>query len=253
MINRALIQRTVAHEEVYYPSWAAAWMGFIERGYDIDFFTWQQLQAGEIDHLLDRETILVGGVVPCRYAFKHYGIEPPNIDYPDCLKPFLGREIRTTTLGNVWARYNDEGPTIFIKPRNEQKLFTGHTVSRFRDILRTSSLDRDTEVYESDPVEFLSEYRYYVHHHKVVSMGHYRGDALLYPDPEVVRDAVNTFRDHGAPVAYGIDFGRTSDGKTLLVEVNDGFALGSYGMLPVAYSLFIEDRWDELLGDLPTP
>lgn len=34
-----------------------------------------------------------------------------------------------------------------------------------------------------------------------------------------------------APNGYGIDFGVTDDGRTLLIEVNDGYALGSYGTM----------------------
>ena len=250
MITRVLIQKMPDTGEFANPSWHAAWHGFRHRGFDTEFFTWPEMRDGLIT--MNRETCAVGGVSVVRAALEQLGIEMPCFDYPTCLRPFLGREIRRTTMGDVRARYNDTGPTIFIKPARpqDQKLFTGYTVSRFRDLLRTSRLDRDLELYESDPVEFVSEFRFYVHHHKVVAMGHYTGNPTLYPDRETVLRAVGTFADEGAPCSYGIDFGRTPDGRTLLVEVNGGLALGSYGMLPLAFSLFIEDRWDELLNQV---
>ena len=56
--------------------------------------------------------------------------------------------------------------------------------------------------------------------HQIIGVGHYNGDPFVHPDPAVVLAAVNDYRAE-APVAYGIDFGVTADGRTLLVEVND--------------------------------
>ena len=50
------------------------------------------------------------------------------------------------------------------------------------------------------------------------------------------------------PAGRAIDLGVTSDGRTLLVEVNDGFALGSYGLDDVTYALLLSARWAELVG-----
>lgn len=49
-----------------------------------------------------------------------------------------------------------------------------------------------------------------------------------------------------APNGYGIDFGVTDDGRTLLIEVNDGYALGSYGMYYLDYAKLLSARWAEL-------
>ena len=54
-----------------------------------------------------------------------------------------------------------------------------------------------------------------------------------------------------APAGYGIDFGITDDGKTLLVEVNDGHSLGNYNLRPVEYAKLLEARWDELANARP--
>ena len=47
---------------------------------------------------------------------------------------------------------------------------------------------------------------------------------------------------------YGINFGVTSKGETLLVEVNE--ALGCYGLFPDLYVKLIITRWAELTDTL---
>jgi hypothetical protein len=33
-----------------------------------------------------------------------------------------------------------------------------------------------------------------------------------------------------------------------MVEVNDGYALGAYGLMPLAYAKFLAARWAQLAG-----
>jgi len=40
----------------------------------------------------------------------------------------------------------------------------------------------------------------------------------------------------------------TTAGATLVVEVNDGYALGAYGLMPLAYAKFLSARWAQLSG-----
>ena len=81
---------------------------------------------------------------------------------------------------------------------------------------------------------------------KVVGAAHYKGDCFTHPDAATVRAGVAAFT--GAPAAYGLDFGVTADGRTLLVEANDGFALGCYGLDPVLFAEMLEVRWCEIVG-----
>ncbi len=50
----------------------------------------------------------------------------------------------------------------------------------------------------------------------------------------------------GAPHAYSLDWGVTDDGRTLLVEMNEGYALGHYGLPPVSYARFLAARWHQI-------
>jgi hypothetical protein len=51
------------------------------------------------------------------------------------------------------------------------------------------------------------------------------------------------------PVSGSIDVGVTKDGKTVLVEVNDSYSLGNYGIGSILYARMIEERWRELRND----
>ena len=66
------------------------------------------------------------------------------------------------------------------------------------------------------------------------------------PDPGVIKRAVRDYKT--APAGYSLDFGVTDTDKTLLIEVNDGYALGSYGLFHVDYAKLLAARWAELTG-----
>ena len=50
------------------------------------------------------------------------------------------------------------------------------------------------------------------------------------------------------PAACAMDICLTGEGKTLLVEFNDAYALGCYGLAQVWYAKMISTRWSQLLG-----
>ena len=67
---------------------------------------------------------------------------------------------------------------------------------------------------------------------------------MLLPDPTFVKAAVAAFRE--APAAYALGVGVCEDGRTLVVEVNDGYAIGSYRLAPVIYAALLDARWSQL-------
>lgn len=175
---------------------------------------------------------------------------PPVVDYPKCLEGFLGRVIWQGTLADIRNRNH---PGVFVKPTT-QKLFTGFLWQGTHEHrLRIATYDDETPCWFSDPVEFVSEYRCYVLDGQILSVCRYRGDWSVAPSKVVVEGAVKAYALSGeAPRGYAMDFGVTDQGKTLLVEVNDGFALGNYGLVDIAYARLIEARWEELTQDIIT-
>ena len=177
---------------------------------------------------------------------------PEPVDYPDALtaREFLGRRVWRSTLGEVHEQFTRSegsigGPApVFVKPV-EHKLFTGHTVERFSHLAETSNLPRDTAVWVSDVIEFVSEYRCFVHDRGLVDMRRYYGDAWVLPSRAQVIRMIKAFDP--SPAFYSLDVGVTREGFTYLVEVNDGFALGDYGMRSLAYTEGVISRWEEMV------
>jgi len=218
-----------------------AFLGFDERGYEIETFTFEDLFKGELE--LSPKTIVVGSVDAVRKAFQLLGVQPPdNIDVPECLLEFAGRKIWDSTLGEIRKLKSP----VFIKPKVTHKAFTGHVVGSFKDLIETASLGDDFPVLVQDVVEFLSEYRVMVLRGKILAVKPYCGDPLLFPCPNIIRRMVERYQG-SCPVAYSVDVGITPSGETLLVEVNDSFALGAYGLSRHKYIDMIEARWKEIL------
>ena len=224
-----------------------AWLGFEERGYEIRFADWEQMAAGVVP--VEPATIAVGSVAFVRRALRRLGAEPPALGYPPELAKYLGRRVWRTTWAEVRADV-DSGPPVFVKPLDHDKAFTGYVVGAFRDLIRTARWPDDMPLWAADPVEFRSEWRVFFRRGEAIGIGHYKGDPLLFPDPATIQAALDDYRD-AAPIACALDFGVTADGATRLVEVNEGFALGCYGLGPLAYSAFLEDRWRELTDRIP--
>ena len=80
----------------------------------------------------------------------------------------------------------------------------------------------------------------------VIGIHPYKGDWKVQFDPKKVEAMITTFKN--APAGYSLDIGVTDNGETVLVEINDGFALGNYGIDPVEYAKLLSARWCELVG-----
>lgn len=215
-----------------------AWEGFHLLGYHCIPFTFKQLNYLPIS----KETIVNGFIRSVRKSFQIIGCpEPAEISIPDEILSFAGRNIWTSTLSEI-RLYE---PRVFIKPLDGHKLFNGHVrTGEMKDLIYTSMYPDETRILVSDVVNFISEYRGFVLDGELIGLKHYRGDFTKTIDIELMECAIEVYKS--APKAYSIDFGLTDDGRTLLVEVNDAFSLGCYGLDPVLYAKMIEARWLEI-------
>ncbi len=80
----------------------------------------------------------------------------------------------------------------------------------------------------------------------LIGLKHYKGDFGIIPDTTIINKAIKQYKS--SPIAYSIDMGILSNGDSVLVEVNDFFALGSYGLDPILYARGIEARWNEIVA-----
>ena len=187
------------------------------------------------------EDVVVGGMLVTEHALAMRGVKPPRIDYPESLKEYLGREVWRCPIDSI----SEADLPLFIKPENEKEL-SGIVAQRMSELENYLSRGNDYPVLCSEPVEFVSEERLFLRYGELIGVRHYSGDHDVWPDVDTTNDVIRAYTD--APAGCAIDLGVTKDDRTVLVEVNDGFALGCYGMDSIAYALLLAARWAELVG-----
>ncbi len=222
----------------YNTNFYSAWLGFSDMGFEIvPYFEPVELLGAR------REDVVVGGIGSCHAVMRRLGVQIPRINYPESLRPFLGRKLWQSTIDQV---SNDpESWPLFVKPV-EDKRFTGKAILGISDLVGCGTSGENPEVICSEVVDFKAEWRCFVRYREILDVRPYKGDWRLHFDPSIIERAVKDYSD--APAGYGIDFGVTGDGRTLLVEVNDGYALGSYGLQHDLYAQLLAARWSELMG-----
>lgn len=201
----------------------------------------------------------VGSVEFVRKAFRVLGIEEPEFSpYPEVLQDYILRKIKKLNL-SINEIITIEKPT-FIKPV-KLKLFNGfvldtnkalqdyseHDLEQITHIYSISPKTKKLEIYTSDIVEFLQEYRFYVSGSKILGVGRY--DDAPEKDLSVNIGIVNLFiSELNCDHPYTLDIGIIPSGMTDLVEVNDAWAIGLYGsaLTEVEYAKFLSDRWNNI-------
>jgi len=235
-MRRVYIQKDKKTGELVNENAFAAYKGFEYLGFEVEFYTENPPEG------LLRTDIVVGWIKSVKTGLKNLGIVAPGeIDYPEELMEFFGRKIWKSNLKNI----TDDDYPVFIKPQIG-KYFNGKLVTKFSDMIgfKYESISGGCDIWCSEPVNFLVEYRVYVRYGQILGSRKYKGDPFLAIDKEVVEKAITKFEN--IPTGCSMDFGLTDDGRTLLVEVNDGYALGSYGLFNTLYAKLISARWSEL-------
>lgn len=217
------------------------------RGIRYELFTEKKLLRNQLE--LDGNTLVVGDNPVIAAVLKRIGYDVVHDSYPKSVTAYLGRQVWATTIHKLRNEVHQrETINMFIKPKSRTKLFTGFVVHAPYDLFRIESHSKDTELYCSEVVSWLSEYRVFITDGKIAGIKHYAGDVNLELDMRIVERAVADLENsQERTAAYGIDFGILDNGKTCLVEWNDGFALGSYGLEKELYTDLLIARWEEIV------
>jgi hypothetical protein len=229
-------------------SFYRAWDGFRKRGVRCELFEPKQLEQGTLP--LARDTLVAGGVPVVEAALAALGIAVPVADnLPACLTKYRGRKVWSATWGELRTQYAKKGPPepLWVKPLRRNKGFPSVAVYDADDMPDAERLPDTHEVLVSEYVTFVSEWRCFVRGGQILDLCRYHGDVFRYPDPQVIKDAIADY-SRIAPAAYGIDFGVLTTGRTVLVEVNEGYSLNPYGLEAMEYSELLEARWVQLAG-----
>ena len=204
-----------------------------------------QLQRDRV--MTDSAPLVVGTLDFIKAALRQRGLTLPQENcYPTVLSHLLHRSLWESTLFEVIKEVVQERP-LFAKPSKRTKRFSGMVVSDGFD-WRLDRIPRHEPVWAGEVCEWLSEWRFYVVCHQIKGKALYAGSADAGLDESVVRQAVDLLTAHpGTPTSYAIDFGVLANGKTALVEMNEGFSIGAYpGVDPQVYLALLETRWAQL-------
>lgn len=241
-----------------------AFQGFDKEGTKIVFFE----EADAVPRWNPNHMrIMVADIDTTIQYFKDNGMEEPRpLDIPDELMEFTDRKINITTLGEF---KKDTTLPIFVKPHSKIKAFSSGVIkkqiSRSELFIRNDKgeiLDDTMEVLTSEVVEMLSEYRCFVHKGKLVDMKHYQGDFMIFPNVNTIKKMIAAYTT--APAAYSLDVAviKNSDSetrpsmhighkpkyKTILVEAQDMWSIGPYGLDAKIYVSLLKVRWFEIFN-----
>lgn len=190
------------------------------------------------------DTMVVASVETTQAYFKeHLGKEIEPINYREVLGEFMGRYSEIVNIKDIRV-------PCFIKP-NKIKAFTGFVVTGnpLLDVgFENMTYGYDGDVYMEEVLDIISEYRVYVRRGQIKAIKHYLGDSFLSLDRATVLSCVHKSRCFNQ-VAYTLDFGITKDGNTVLIEANDAWSIGNYGLIPDIYFNLIADRWFQILRE----
>ena len=215
-----------------------AYQGFHEMGFEtIMFDKWEQLAKSCI------EDVVVGYVGTVRGRLREFGIDAQEINYPEELRPYLRRKLWYSKIDTINA--HPEYWPVFVKPV-EGKKFVGTVVRSPKDLIGCGSCYDNADVICSEVLTFRTEWRVFVRYDNILDVRPYKGDWHVQYDPHVIEEAVAAYKS--APAGYAADFAVTDRGETVLVEVNDGYSLGCYGLLHIYYAKLLSARWAELTG-----
>jgi hypothetical protein len=216
-----------------------------EHGRSVEIASLSQIRRGKVK--VNESVAVIGSIPFVKAALTQLGgdLPVPN-PYPTVLREYLHRPVTVLHIKEAFALIDHSRKPVFIKPAERWKSFTGCVPADSRDI-RLNGASRNQNVWVSDPVRFLSEWRVYVLNGELRHLSWYDGNRDIMPNRKLIQTAIAQYVAVGAPVGFAIDFGVLESGETALVEANDGFSVGAYEDVdPLMYTLLIAKRWEEM-------
>lgn len=188
--------------------------------------------------------IVYGGVNFVRSYINREGLHVPHMgEVPEEAIPLAGRKIERMTLKEALKdrRYH------FIKPiPTRQKMFTGFVYNEPMDLLNVAQYDDNEEVLVSPKMNIITEHRVYVYDREVSDSKRYKGSFRTMPDISIADKLLEVWPAHKAS-SFSIDLGLDSEGnKTFVVECNDAFSLGFYGIATDLAAAMLVNRWEQI-------
>lgn len=231
-------------------NFANAMYGFRELGADIvPYFSFKELET-----VVTSDDIVVDYINVCETVFNKFNRDFSLENYPKEFNKFLGRRIWYDTITSFASDESKWSRGYFVKPV-KSKVFTGKVISSLSDLVGCGSCYEDYEVLVSEPIDIKAEWRCFILYDEIIDIRPYgtlldssRKSYMYHYDSLVVQDMLSEFRRwKDRPFACSMDICVTNDRKTLLVEFNDAYSLGSYGLPSIYYAKMISARWSQIM------
>jgi len=218
--------------------------GFEYLGYDVVGFTLEDVMSGKMDYRASSNPF-VGSIDGMTMLFKNIGKYPTPIDFPESIvsSGLLNRKVVTMKLNDFVDAFKRTQKPMFVKPV-QTKLFDGALISK-EEHLSYLKLE-NCDVLVCEPIEILSEHRVYVHNRKAVYSCNYSGDFRINPNFEYVDKLIEVYKEQ--PISYTIDVAVLKDGSMTVIEFNDFWAIGSYGLYCINYAQMLLERYCEIVS-----
>lgn len=217
---------------------ACAMYGAIDSGVDFRLTSFEEVRSGKFDALI-KTNLFVGSVEFMTEVFNRVGIANVKIPINS------NRTAKTITLKEALL-LSKSGTKLFIKPF-QIKLFTGLVLEGY-DYPDLNKLPDETLVMAYEPFthRIVSEWRIYVYNNEMRDSHCYTGDFTVGPDYEYIKGVISqnasTF-----PIAYTIDAGILANYETVVIEFNDMWAIGNYGVENGLYFRVLKNRYFQIM------
>jgi hypothetical protein len=200
--------------------------------------------------------IVVGSVEECRKWLEINGYESP-LAISERMRYYLYSKVYASCTQFI---VNNLSYPTFIKPSDVIKSFTGTVVKDKAEAVNLlNGLNCGIET--KPVVDFKSEWRCYIHKGELIKTCHYLGDPLITPSSEFLSEVVfranqtklDKYNSYTIDIGFSDTLGFLQGGVTdwVVIEFNDAWAIGNYGLDSDQYYHFLKDRWFQLTGALP--
>lgn len=218
--------------------------GFEYLGYDVVGFTLEDVMSGKMDSRA-KTNPFVGSIDTMSMLFKNIRKYPTPIDFPESIinSGLLNREIVTMKLNDFVNAFKRTNKPMFVKPV-QTKLFDGVLISK-QEHLSYLKLE-NCDILVCNQLNIVSEHRVYVHNKKAIYSCNYNGDFRINPNFNYVDKLIDAYKEQ--PIAYTVDVAILKDGSMTVIEFNDFWAIGSYGLYCINYAQMLLDRYFEIVS-----
>jgi len=219
---------------------ACAMYGSTDLGIESKLISFDEID-GVSDYVL-KNNLFVGSVEFMTKIFNRFN-KSPRVELNS------NREEELTKLGQAKKRILN-GEKLFIKPK-QIKLFNGMVCTKdLISCLNPYSDDIDVIVTKPFDKDINSEWRCYMNNSKVgnpiVDIRNYSGDQFILPNKDFILEVFNKYPEF--PKSYTIDIAILSNGENLVVEFNDMWAIGNYGIDNEDYLKLLKKRYFQIVN-----